>query len=89
VQLFADGRFIAVANSNRFATAHGTVSVVDAAQALAGKAATVETVDVGFFPREWTRSPDGQTLYLTEFVSSTLAVFDVREHFRDIHRARD
>jgi len=59
------------------------------AAGLAGKAATVQTIDVGLFPREWARSPDGRSLYLTEFLSSTLDVFAVRDHFNALDRARD
>jgi DNA-binding beta-propeller fold protein YncE len=84
VQPFAGGRLIAVANSNRFATSPGTVSIVDATLALFDRPAVVETIDVDVFPREWALSPSGDELYLTEFGSRILDVFDVRGLVRGI-----
>lgn len=85
VQLFAGGLLIAVANSNRFATATGTVSIVDATRALFGRSnAVVDTIDVGHFPREWSISPSGNELYLTEFNSSAFDTFDVRALVKDV-----
>jgi len=34
----------------------------------------VGTFDADVFPRQWAMSPDGRWLYLTEFLSNTLAV---------------
>jgi DNA-binding beta-propeller fold protein YncE len=82
-QPFSHKRFIAVANTNRFAGkcsgADGTVSILDFATALnsGGSAATVGTFDAGVFPRQWASSPNGRWLYLTEFLSDTLAIFPV------------
>jgi DNA-binding beta-propeller fold protein YncE len=77
LQLFADGRLIAVANSNRFATAPGSVSIISTERALDREPATLKTFDVGVFPRQWTLCADGTLLLLTEFGSSRLDVFDV------------
>jgi DNA-binding beta-propeller fold protein YncE len=77
LQLFADGKLIAVANSNRFSGGMpGTVSIVATRQALANKPATIRTFGVGVFPREWALAPDGRKLLLTEFGSSVLDIFD-------------
>jgi DNA-binding beta-propeller fold protein YncE len=83
-QPFYGRRLIAVANSNRFegkcTGADGTVSILDFDKALNGDgdAATVGTFDAGVFPRQWASSPDGRWLYLTEFLSNTLAIFPVK-----------
>ncbi|HVW25053.1 MAG TPA: YncE family protein [Polyangiaceae bacterium] len=85
VQVFAGGLLVAVANSNRFADDPGTVSIVDATRALLGrKSAVLATLNVGVFPREWALSPLGDKLYLTEFRSSTLDVFDTAGLIHDI-----
>jgi DNA-binding beta-propeller fold protein YncE len=82
-QPFSHKRFIAVANTNRFAGkcsgADGTVSILDFATALnsGGSAATVGTFDAGVFPRQWALSPNRRWLYLTEFLSDALAIFPV------------
>jgi DNA-binding beta-propeller fold protein YncE len=77
---FDHARFIAVADSNRFATGQsGNVSIVDTRQALldTGEAADVGTFAAGSFPRQWAVSEDGRQLFLTEFGANTLAVLDV------------
>jgi DNA-binding beta-propeller fold protein YncE len=77
LQPFADGKLIAVANSNRFSGGMpGSVSIVVTRQALANEPATLRTFGVGVFPREWALSPDGRKLLLTEFGSSVLDIFD-------------
>jgi DNA-binding beta-propeller fold protein YncE len=77
LQPFADGKLIAVANSNRFSRGMpGSVSIVATRQALANEPATLRTFGVGVFPREWALSPDGRKLLLTEFGSSVLDIFD-------------
>jgi DNA-binding beta-propeller fold protein YncE len=77
LQPFADGKLIAVANSNRFSAGMpGSVSIVVTKQALANEPATPKTFGVGVFPREWALSPDGRKLFLTEFGSSVLDIFD-------------
>ena len=82
-QPFSHKRYIAVANTNRFegkcSGAEGTVSILDFATELnsGGSAATVGTFDAGVFPRQWALSPNGKWLYLTEFLSDTLAIFPV------------
>jgi DNA-binding beta-propeller fold protein YncE len=78
VQLFNNGGLIAVANSNRFSAGlDGTVSIVSTALALSNQPSTLKSFTVGVFPREWALSPDGSKLFLTEFTSSKLDIFDV------------
>jgi len=78
VQPFSNGRFYAVANTNRFDScpgAGGTVSILKVGKGLYTK--TVGTFDAGVFPRQWALSPNGRLLYLTEFGSDILAIFPV------------
>jgi DNA-binding beta-propeller fold protein YncE len=89
-QPFSHRRFIAVANTNRFDScpgAGGTVSILSFAKALksGGSAATVGTFDAGVFPRQWALSPNGRFLYLTEFDSDILAIFNVDAIVRQVH----
>ncbi|MGR2681461.1 YncE family protein [Chromobacterium haemolyticum] len=74
--LFDHGRYIAVANSNRFTTGQiGSLSVVSVPSALAGKgaAAVLRSFRAGEFPREIILSPDERSLYLGEYSSNVLA----------------
>ena len=78
--LFNQEQHVAIANSNRFdPTQTGTISIVRKADALsgAGASATVATFMAGKFPREWAQSADGKQLYLTQFGSSSLAIWPV------------
>jgi DNA-binding beta-propeller fold protein YncE len=78
VQLFDNGNLIAVANSNRFnGGVPGTVSILSTSDALSNQPSTLKSFTVGVFPREWALSPDGSKLFLTEFGSSQLDIFDV------------
>jgi DNA-binding beta-propeller fold protein YncE len=86
-QPFNHGRYIAVANTNRFYTGQaGTVTILDYSKALNGdgNAATVGTFSAGAFPRQWAISPNGKYLYLTEFGSDVLAVFPVCPLVKDV-----
>lgn len=74
------GKKIVVGNSNRFArspTDPQTLTVLDAAKIAQGAAAVLGTIPAGAFPREMALSPDGRTLFLTNFGSNTLQVMDV------------
>jgi DNA-binding beta-propeller fold protein YncE len=80
VQLFDGGRLLAVANSNRTQSPRtGTLSILDTRKALAGAgpAATLLNQPAGEFPRELALSPDGTHLYLGQYDSNILAIFDV------------
>jgi DNA-binding beta-propeller fold protein YncE len=89
LQPFADGKLIAVANSNRFGGGMpGSVSIVATGQVLANEPATLRTFGVGVFPRDWALSPDGRKLLLTEFGSSVLDIFD-EDHLRTANSRGD
>ncbi|MBS1814085.1 MAG: hypothetical protein JSS87_04350 [Acidobacteria bacterium] len=70
--LFNHDHSLLVANSNRFDGGSGTAAVIDLAS---GK--VTQKFKAGDFPRNITLSPDGKTLYLTEFNSNTLLVIPV------------
>ena len=75
-----DGRHVVVANSNRIAANPNrpqTVSVIDARKVRDGAAAVIGTIAVGAFPREFSLSPDGRTLFLGNYLSDTLSVIDL------------
>lgn len=71
--LFNEDKSLIVANSNRFNEGTGTVSVIDLAS---GK--VIQKFKAGEFPRNVVLSPDGKTLYLTEFNSNTLLAIPVQ-----------
>jgi DNA-binding beta-propeller fold protein YncE len=81
VAVVNDGRHVVVTNSNRFAreqTARQTMTVIDAARVGEGAAAVLGTIPAGVFPREFGHSPDGQTLFVANYVSSELEVIDLK-----------
>jgi DNA-binding beta-propeller fold protein YncE len=74
-----DGRYVLAGNSNRFGLGAGgnqTLTVLDARAALSGGAARLGEIAVGKFPRELTRTASGSTLFLSNFDSNTVTVFD-------------
>lgn len=78
VRLFHNDQLLAVANSNRFQTGMANATILDVASA--SSASVVATISTGNFPREITVSPDGTTLYLTNFESDTLQVIQIAFH---------
>jgi DNA-binding beta-propeller fold protein YncE len=72
-------RLIVVADSNRFhATgASSALTVVDAADTLAGKPAILGTIPAGAFPREMSLEGDGQTLLVGNFASEQLEAVEL------------
>ena len=73
VVLVDDGRLAVVADSNRFAGRGAQwLSVVSVRDALLGQPALVGRVRAGSFPRQFATSPDGRTLYVTNFDSGQL-----------------
>jgi YVTN family beta-propeller protein len=76
-----EGRQVFVSNSNRFArdqTVRQTLTVIDAARVSEGAAAVLGSVPAGLFPREFGRTPDGQTLFVSNYISSELEVIDLK-----------
>lgn len=87
IALFDHSRLIAVADSSRFTTGQaGTVSILDYRKALsgAGTAATLGTFTAGDFPRQWGLSGNDRFLYLTEYSSSVLAIFPVKDLIHEV-----
>jgi DNA-binding beta-propeller fold protein YncE len=81
VAVVGGGRQVFVSNSNRFArdqTVRQTLTVVDAARVGDGASAVVGSVPAGLFPREFGQSPDGQTLFVSNYISSELEVIDLK-----------
>lgn len=84
VAVFKHGRRVVVANSNRFAPdplQPQTLTVVDARRLEHGGDAVMATVPAGAFPRELAVSPDGRTLFVANFLSSTIEVVGLRPFF--------
>lgn len=80
VAVVNDGKLVVVSNSNRFSNdrkARQTLSVIDAARVGDGKSALVGSIAAGVFPREFGQSPDGRTLFVSNYVSSELEVIDL------------
>ena len=80
VAVIDGGRRVLVTSSNRFSskpTDRQPLFVIDTARIAEGAAAVVGTLPAGAFPREMRVTADGQTLYLTNFVSKTLQVVDL------------
>ena len=78
VVLVDGGRLAVVADSNRFAGRGAQwLSVVSIQDALHGRPALVGQIRAGSFPRQFALSPDGQTLYVTNFASSQLETIRV------------
>lgn len=75
IRLFAGERRLLVANSNRFEDSNGGVAVLDVSQPE--QPSIVETISAGEFPRNVNLSPDGRSLYLTDYTSRTLEVIAV------------
>ena len=73
------GKKLLVANSNRFAGNSGnqTVTVIDATKVASGKGAILATIPAQSFPRELATSPDGGTVFLSNFMSSSVEIIDV------------
>lgn len=74
--LFGGGNYIAVANSDRFGTANGTMSVLNAGSVVSQSGSpTIATIPVGQFPRQFGTTPDHSTFFLTNFGSGEVMVF--------------
>ena len=80
VVLVDGGRLAVVADSNRFAGRGAQwLSVVSIQDAVHGRSALVGQIRAGSFPRQFALSPDGQTLYVTNFASSQLETIRVAD----------
>lgn len=72
LRLFAGGKTLVVADSNRFDGGSGKVAVFDLSDAA--KPVLRQTIETGAFPRNITTSADGGTLYVTVFSGDQLLV---------------
>ncbi len=79
LMLVRGGSVIVVADSNRFGApgARSDLSVVDVAEALAGRPAVIGRIPAGQFPREMALAPDGRRLLVTNFASGQLEAVSV------------
>lgn len=81
VAVVDSGARVVVTNSNRFAGNAGDrqpLAVVDAAKLRAGgKKSVLGQIPAGGFPRELRVTPDGRTLFVTNFTSRTLEMIDL------------
>lgn len=80
IAVVQNGSRVLVTNSNRFAadpTTPQTLTVINAESVRFGKAEVVGTIPAGAFPREFGQSPDGMTLFVSNYLSNTIAVIDV------------
>ncbi len=77
MRLFSRDRFLAVANSNRFADTNGTMAVLDVSK-LSGmpSLSPLKTWAGRAFPRNISISQDGRTLYLTNYTSRSLQIIE-------------
>jgi DNA-binding beta-propeller fold protein YncE len=75
------GKSVIVGNSNRFAANSSTpqtLTVLDASKIPSGGDAVRGSVEAGAFPREMRLSADQNTLFVTNFLSSSLQVIDLK-----------
>jgi len=73
------GRQVVVADSNRFGAqgARSSLTVINAAAALAHRPAVLGTIPAGSFPREMSLEPDGRTLLVGNYASRQLEAVNV------------
>ena len=80
IMALPDGKRLVVANSNRIAANPNdsqTVSIIDMQKALTGAPAVAGSIPAGAFPREFGLSPDGNTLFLGNYLSQTLQIINL------------
>jgi DNA-binding beta-propeller fold protein YncE len=76
LKLFAGGKRLLVANSNRFAGGPGNATVFDLTDPAHAK--LLQTIPTGAFPRNITSSADGERFYLTIFNGDELMVLTAK-----------
>jgi DNA-binding beta-propeller fold protein YncE len=70
--------------------ARQSLTAIDASKIGAGAAAVLGSIPAGAFPREFGRSPDERTLFVTNYPSNELEVIDLARDCRwgDSRKAR-
>lgn len=84
----ADGTMVLAGNSNRFglgAKGDQTLSVFDAREAANGRSAALGQLAVGRFPRELTRTASGSLIFLSNWDSDDVMVFDAARLRQLVH----
>jgi DNA-binding beta-propeller fold protein YncE len=82
------GKKVVVTNSNRFAGKprdRQPLTVIDAGKITSGNGAVLGTISAGAFPRELRVTADRRTLLVTNFMSNTLELVDLKR--LPLHRA--
>ena len=80
VVVVLDGKLALVGNSDRFnpqAAVSSTLTVLDTSRIGTPQNPKIGEIPSGAFPREFYLTPDGKTLFLSNFRSGTLQVMDV------------
>jgi DNA-binding beta-propeller fold protein YncE len=80
VVLVDNGRTAIVGNSNRYsanANAPSTLTAFYTNRVNEGRGTLIRNIPAGAYPREFCLSPDGQTLFLNNFLSRSLQVMNV------------
>ncbi|AMC35229.1 YncE family protein [Janthinobacterium sp. B9-8] len=72
IHLLDNDQVIAVANSDRFSNTGKAANLTLLKTSATASSPSIKTLQTGLFPRGLTVSPDGKTIYLTNYVSSTL-----------------
>lgn len=76
-----DGKYVLNTNSGRFrgdADSPQTVTVIDRGAAISGSNAVIGAIKAGVFPRQLSLSPEGETIFVTNYLSNTVELLDAK-----------
>jgi DNA-binding beta-propeller fold protein YncE len=80
IVLVDDGKIAIIGNSNRYgvnANVSSTLSVLDTTKIGTALNPIIGSIPAGAYPRNFCLSPDGQTLFLVNFISGSLQIMEV------------